>query len=92
MSYGVGRRPGLDPALLWLWCRLAAPAPIRPLAWEPRYATSAALEKAKRQKKKKKKNQSGDTCIEGGPEPGAFLHSSPLFSHPACYVLLLFLF
>ena len=25
----------LDPALLWLWCRLAAVALIRPLAWEP---------------------------------------------------------
>ena len=24
-----------DPALLWLWCRPAAVAPIRPLAWEP---------------------------------------------------------
>ena len=32
-----------DPALLWLWCRLAAVAPIRPLAWEPPYATSAAV-------------------------------------------------
>ena len=24
-----------DPVLLWLWCRLAAVAPIEPLAWEP---------------------------------------------------------
>ena len=24
-----------DPRLLWLWRRLAAIAPIRPLAWEP---------------------------------------------------------
>ena len=39
--------------LLWLWCRLAATAPIRPLAWEPPYAMGAALEKAKRQKNKK---------------------------------------
>ena len=39
-----------DPALLWLWCRPAATAPIRPLAWEPPYAMEAALEKAKRQK------------------------------------------
>ena len=23
-SCGVGHRCGLDPALLWLWCRLAA--------------------------------------------------------------------
>ena len=24
-----------DLAFLWLWCRLVATAPIRPLAWEP---------------------------------------------------------
>ena len=35
MSCGVGRRWGLDLAWLWLWCRLAAVASIRPLAWEP---------------------------------------------------------
>ena len=28
MSCGVGRRQGLDLALLWLWCRLATPALI----------------------------------------------------------------
>ena len=55
MSCGVGRRHGLDLALLWLWHRLATTAPIGPLAWEPPYAMGAAL---KRQKKKKgKKNQ-----------------------------------
>ena len=27
----LGRRHGLDPALLWLWCRLAAIAPIQSL-------------------------------------------------------------
>jgi len=48
--------PGLtqwvkDLALLWLWCRLVASALIRPLAWEPLYATDAALEKTKRQNK-----------------------------------------
>ena len=57
MSCGVGRRCGLDPTLLWLWCRLAATALIRPLAWEPPYTVEAALEKAKRQKKKKKKRK-----------------------------------
>ena len=31
MSYGVGHRHGLDPALLWLWHRLTAAAPIRPV-------------------------------------------------------------
>ena len=28
----------LDPMLLWLWCRLAATAPIQSLAWELPYA------------------------------------------------------
>ena len=51
VSCGVGRRRGFDPALLWLWRRLAATAPIRPLAREPPYATGAAQEMAKRQKK-----------------------------------------
>ena len=48
MSCGVGRRPGSDMALLWLWCRPVATAPIRPLAWEPLYATGAALGKTKK--------------------------------------------
>ena len=52
MSSGVGHRCGSDPALLW--CRLAATAPIRPLAWESPYAADAAL---KGQKTEKKKNQ-----------------------------------
>ena len=54
MGCGVGRRRGLDPTLLWLWCRLAATVPIRPLTWEPPYAAGAALEKAKKTKRKKK--------------------------------------
>ena len=45
MSCGVGRRLGSDPLLLWLWCRLAAAAPVGPLAWEKPYATDAALNK-----------------------------------------------
>ena len=53
VTCGAGHRLGLDPALLWLWCRPAATAPTGPLAWEPPYATGAALEKAKRRKKKK---------------------------------------
>ena len=43
MSCGVGRRQDVDPALLWLWRRLAATALIRPLTWEPPYAAGAAL-------------------------------------------------
>ena len=46
MRCGVGHRCGSDPALLWLWCRPEATAPIGPLAWEPPYAEGLALEKA----------------------------------------------
>ena len=53
LSCGVGHRHVSDPALLWLWHRPAATAPIGPLAWEPPYATGVALEKTKRPKKKK---------------------------------------
>ena len=45
MSCGVGRRHSSDLALLWLWCRPVATAPIRPLAWEPPYAMGADLKK-----------------------------------------------
>ena len=62
MSCGVGCRRGSDPALLWLWHRLVATAPIGPLAWEPPYAAGAAKEittkkKEKKEKKKKKKKK-----------------------------------
>lgn len=56
MSCGVGCRQGLDPVLLWLWCRLAT-ALIRPLAWKPPHAAGAALEKAERQKEKKREKK-----------------------------------
>ena len=49
MSCGVGCIRGSYPTLLWL--RPAAVALIRPLAWEPPYATAVALEKTKRPKK-----------------------------------------
>ena len=51
MSCGVGQRHGLDPALLWLWSRLVAIAPIGPLTWEPPHATGAAKENKKQTKK-----------------------------------------
>ena len=57
MSCDVGQRHGSDPALMWLWCRPVATAPIRNLAWEPPYATGGAQEKAKRQTNKQTKEQ-----------------------------------
>ena len=57
VSCGVGHRCGLDPTLLWLWCRLVTTALIRPLAWVPQYATGVALEKAKSKKEKKEKKK-----------------------------------
>ena len=38
----------LDLALLCLWCRLAAVAPTRPLAWGPPCASGAALKRSKK--------------------------------------------
>ena len=51
----VGLIPDLDqwvkdPALLWLRCRQAAAAPIRPLAWGPPCNVGAALKRKKRGK------------------------------------------
>ena len=54
LSCRVGCRCGWDPALLWLWCRLAATAPIWPLAWEPPYAMGLALKRKKKQNPKKR--------------------------------------
>ena len=47
----VGHRPAWDPALLWLWCRLAAAAPIPPLAWELPKAACATVKKTKKKKR-----------------------------------------
>ena len=43
-----GLQTGSDRVLLWLWCRPAAVAWIRPLAWELPCAVSAAEGKKKR--------------------------------------------
>ena len=51
MNCGVGHRCSSDPALLWLWSRLGATAPIGPLAWEPPCAMGAALKRPKKKKK-----------------------------------------
>ena len=45
-----------DPVLLWLWYRLAAVAPIQPLAWETPYATGA-LKKKKRARERERERE-----------------------------------
>ena len=77
MSCGVGHRCGQDLALLWLWCRLAATAPIRPPAWELQYAVDAvgvAL----------KKSSSSLTSLSGQawPQPVG-LEGKQILSSPA---------
>ena len=47
MNCGVGHKRGSAPVWLWLWGRPAAAALIRPLAWKPPCATSAALKRQK---------------------------------------------
>ena len=63
VSCGVGHRCSSDPALLWLWYRLAALPLIWPLAWEAPYAVSMAL---KSQKKKKMGKGLEYTFLQGG--------------------------
>ena len=50
MSYGVGHRLGSDLVLLWLWCRLAATAPIGP------FPGNLHMPQVWPQKRKKKQN------------------------------------
>ena len=49
-SCSIVRRQDSDLALLWLWCRLAAEAPIQPLAWERPYAAGTALKRTTKKK------------------------------------------
>ena len=58
VSCGAGCRCSLDPALLWLWYRMAAAALIRPPTWELAYAAGAALKEIKGKKKEKKCSKS----------------------------------
>ena len=57
MSCGVGHRLTLGPAMLWLWHRLAAVAPVQPLAWQLPYGTGVAL------KRKKKSSMCVCVCV-----------------------------
>ena len=67
MSCGVGHRRGSDPVLLWLWWRLAATAPIGPLAWEPPYTAGAALKIQKTKRIKSNSKWSIDLKVKCKP-------------------------
>ena len=56
MSCGVGHRCSSVPALLWLWCRLEAVAPIQTLAWELPNGLGVVLKKKEREREKGREN------------------------------------
>ena len=56
MSCGVDRRCGSDPALPWLWCRLAATALIGPPSLGTSMCHGCSPRKDKKRKKKSKEN------------------------------------
>ena len=62
--------------MLWLWCRPAATALIGPLAWEPPYASGAALTKNKKKTKKKKKKKKKKIQVIGVPVVAQWLTNS----------------
>ena len=78
MSCGVCRQQGSDLRCCGWQCRLAAAAPIQPLAWELPYAAGAALKKKNKKikkiegKKEKKKRKPRDKQL------GLPLHSTCL--------------
>ena len=68
----VGHRHSLNPALLWLWSRLAAAAPMQPLAWESPSTVGAVLKskkKGKKEKKRKKNSQMWPNIFLKVPKP-----------------------
>ena len=74
-----------DPALLWLWCRLAAAAWIGPLAWELPYAAGMALKREK-QKQKQTNKQTNKNSIKAGTESGEKMYQ--LLCLPSLHLLL----
>ena len=77
---------GTDLALLWLWGRPAAPAPIPPLAWELPYAAGVAL------KREKKETTCGNFRVgkEEGSRRKAWIQENWLLAELSWQLLLLF--
>ena len=67
--------------MLWLWCRPAATAQIRPLAWEPPYAVGGAKEIATKTTTTKKKRQKKNFFhnLQSDKEKRTVLIKSPFF-------------
>ena len=69
VSCGVGHRRSSDPVLLWLWCRPAAVAPIRPPARELPHAMGVTLKSEKQQQQQQQQK----------PNPSHYPHCTLLF-------------
>ena len=54
-----------DLVWLWLWRRLAAAAPVQPLAWEPPHAVVMALKSQKQTNKQTKQKQKTKKPVKG---------------------------
>ena len=97
MSCGVGHRLGSDPVLLWLWRRPPATVPIRPLAWEPPYATGVGLKRQEKNLKKFYHMQHGSNLLlftsfqPSIPDPSQLGLSFVLFHLKSLHLLLLIL-
>ena len=81
----VGSIPCLDQwvkdlALLWLWRRLAATAPIRPLAWELPLASGVALKQKSKKKQKQKSVDSSSQLRQERAFPGNNNQSALLYT------------
>ena len=66
--------------LLWLWCRPAAGALIRPLAWKPPYSVGVALKaKKKKELNEGKGTESAALLLKVGSRPHAVANGHELF-------------
>ena len=69
VSCGVGHRCGLDPVLLWLWCRLEVAALIGSLIWELLHAVGLALKEKRKKNKRERRGFRFSTEGECGDQP-----------------------
>ena len=65
ICYHVGSTCCLDLALLWLWRRPVATAPIRPLAWEPPICLGSGPRNGKKTKQTNKQTNRENKRLKG---------------------------